>query len=983
EVAYLSGNFEPMEIWAKNVLKHAQTTLDKVKIYEIQITAYASQNRLPEGIKIGLQALKLLGITFPESPNSSDFQKGLEEVMSSSIGKNPSAAINLPEMNDPQKLAMMSILSSLFAPVFISSPELMPLLVLEKVKLSIQSGNSPWSAFAYGVYGVILCGVVGDIESGYQFGSLALSLLDKFNPKAIQARTLDMVEGFVIHWKDHAQEAIAPLQWGYQCGVESGEFEWAGYTAFKICQYSLFIGQELTALEQEMRVWSQDLTRLQQNMGVNLVEVTRQTALNLINPSDNPDHLSGEAIEEERLLPIYLENNNGYGLHYFYLNKLILCYLFEEFDQAIVCADQAAKYLGMVAAALAIPVFHFYDSLSQLALYPYVERSQQDNILEKVAANQAKMGVWAVHAPMNYQHKLDLVAAEICRVQRHKAEAMELYDQAIAQAKANNYIQEEALANELAARFYLDWGKKRVAADYMQEAYYCYARWGALAKTQQLEKKYPQLLSPILQQTESSLSSRTSTQGLTTGTAVTQSSILDLTSAIEASRSLSEELELEPLISKLMHIVLKTAGADHGVLILNNSETWEIAAQCDIENCHLQTLVLNDADSDSLPSGIINTVKRTKQSLLLNTLEQNNDFIADSYFIKHHPKSLLCTPILNQGKLISILYLENNLTVNAFTPERIEVLNLLTAQAAISIENSRLYQNLEVQVQQRTQHLEQTLEQLQQTQTQLIQTEKMSSLGQIVAGIAHEVNNPITFISGNIYHTREYCQDLLDLIAVYQENVPDPNSAIQEKIEEIELEFLKEDLENLLNSMQTGSDRVRKIIIGLRNFSRLDEAEKKEVDIHEGIENTLLILHHRLEANDSYPEIAILKNYGQLPPLNCYANQLNQVFLQILTNAIDILRTFKEQNSPEIKITTELKDSQTVRIQITDNGSGMSENTRERIFDPFFTTKPIGQGTGLGLSMSYQIITEQHSGTITCNSTLGEGSIFTITLPIA
>jgi two-component system NtrC family sensor kinase len=273
-------------------------------------------------------------------------------------------------------------------------------------------------------------------------------------------------------------------------------------------------------------------------------------------------------------------------------------------------------------------------------------------------------------------------------------------------------------------------------------------------------------------------------------------------------------------------------------------------------------------------------------------------------------------------------------------------------------------------------------EQLKQAHLQLVQKEKMAFLGNLVAGMAHEINNPITFIAGNIGHAREYVQDLLDLIDVYAENLPDANAAIEEKIEEIDLEYLREDLDKLFDSMHHGSDRIRKIILGLRNFSRLDEAELKEVDIHEGLENTLMILEHRFQAEDGRDEIAIVKQYGELPLIQCYANQLNQVFLNILSNAIDALTNSSAGQSPEIRLTTKLINRQTVRISIADNGPGISEEIRQKVFDPFFTTKPVGKGTGLGLSMSYQIITEQHQGKLQCISQPGQGTEFMIEIPV-
>lgn len=280
------------------------------------------------------------------------------------------------------------------------------------------------------------------------------------------------------------------------------------------------------------------------------------------------------------------------------------------------------------------------------------------------------------------------------------------------------------------------------------------------------------------------------------------------------------------------------------------------------------------------------------------------------------------------------------------------------------------------------QELEQSLLKLRRTQAELIQKEKMSSLGEIVAGMAHEINNPITFIAGNIGYAREYVGQLLDLLDLYEREFTHPTAVIKDKIEEIDLKYLRDDLEHMFVSMKNGSDRIRNIILSLRNFSRLDEAERKGVDIHDGLENSLLLLEHRLPKGGDVPEIAIVKNYGNLPSVNCYANQLNQVFLHMLTNAIDILTTSQTDGHPEIHITTEMLDEQTARIRIADNGAGMSESVRKKIFDPFFTTKPVGQGTGLGLSVSYQIVTELHKGQLQCYSQPGQGSEFTIDIPI-
>lgn len=271
----------------------------------------------------------------------------------------------------------------------------------------------------------------------------------------------------------------------------------------------------------------------------------------------------------------------------------------------------------------------------------------------------------------------------------------------------------------------------------------------------------------------------------------------------------------------------------------------------------------------------------------------------------------------------------------------------------------------------------------------------MSSLGVLVAGVAHEINNPVNFIHGNLNYVEQYTQDLLRMIKLYEQHHPPNDTVIAALAEEVDLEFLETDLQKIFKSMSIGTDRIRNIVLSLRNFSRLDESELKMVDIHEGIESTLLILQHRLKAQAGKPEIVVVKNYASLPQINCYPGQLNQVFMNILVNAIDALEDLNNKNSNKINpgeknnhyprqilIHTQIINEQWIEITIADNGTGISEATQARIFEPFFTTKPIGKGTGMGMSISYQIIVEKHQGKLICDSTLGKGTKFIIQLPV-
>ncbi|MGH1396558.1 MAG: sensor histidine kinase [Trichormus sp.] len=315
----------------------------------------------------------------------------------------------------------------------------------------------------------------------------------------------------------------------------------------------------------------------------------------------------------------------------------------------------------------------------------------------------------------------------------------------------------------------------------------------------------------------------------------------------------------------------------------------------------------------------------------------------------------------------------------------------LTQQRAQLRSALEIKDNLARIAQKQAKELKQSLKELKETQSQLIQTAKMSSLGQLVAGIAHEINNPVNFIYGNLKYLQEYIHDLMQLVNLYQKHDRNTNPEIETYIQLIDLDFLLDDLPKILHSLQIGSERITEIVLSLRNFSRLDEAEIKNVDIHQGIDSTLLILQNRLKNKTDHPKIEIIKNYGNLPLVECYPGQLNQVFMNIISNAIDALDTSNRERhildkcsvAKQITITTAVLENNCVMIKIADNGLGISEAVKEKLFEPFFTTKPVGKGTGLGLSISYQIIVQKHRGKLKCSSELGKGTEFCIEIPVS
>jgi light-regulated signal transduction histidine kinase (bacteriophytochrome) len=338
----------------------------------------------------------------------------------------------------------------------------------------------------------------------------------------------------------------------------------------------------------------------------------------------------------------------------------------------------------------------------------------------------------------------------------------------------------------------------------------------------------------------------------------------------------------------------------------------------------------------------------------------------------------ILVPLIRRDKLWGLLCIHQCIQPRQWQPSEVQFVTQIAAQLDVALQQAELL----VQSKAQAKKLAATLENLQETQLQLVQTEKMSSLGQLVAGVAHEINNPVNFIHGNVNHVSGYVDDLLNLLESYQQHYPQPPAEIQQQQEDLDLDFLRTDLPKTLTSMKLGTDRIRQIVLSLRNFSRLDQAEMKQVDLHEGIDSTLLILQHRLR-DSANRAIQVVKEYGELPLVECYAGQVNQVLMNLLSNAIDALEENPPADrSPIIRIQTKVLNNQRVAIHIADNGAGIPEHVQPHLFNPFFTTKPVGKGTGLGLSISYQIITEKHKGSLKCLSTPGNGAEFVVEIPI-
>ncbi|BAY10167.1 ATP-binding sensor histidine kinase [Calothrix sp. NIES-2098] len=1002
EAACLNTDFDQLAAWGEVVLQSATSLLDSIKVYEVRMMAFRSQGQFAKAVETGLQGLKLLGVEFPDPPTTTDISTAAQQTKQLWMGRTPISLLDLPVMSDPHQLAAMQIMTTLVSPAYIAKPALLPLLISKQVEMAIQFGNSSIAIFSYADYAVILCGLMGDIDAGYEFGKLALKLLEQYQTNALKSRAYFIVNSFIRHWKEQLNHSIPCLLEGYQSGLETGDWECVALNLDAYSQYSYWSGRELNGLAEEMENYRQVISQVKQEATLKYLECYQQVILNLLGQAEVPYYLQGKVFNVAQILPSLQATSNRTGLFYLHLNQAVLCYLFGEYATASQQAALAEQYSNAVIGYFVVVVRVFYDALIHLANYTDANPEEQLAILERINTHQEKLQNWANYAPFNHQHRWQLVAAERYRVLGKFAEAMEYYDLAIAQAKTHGYVQDEALSNELAAKFYLSWGRQKVAATYMQEAYYCYARWGAKAKTEDLENRYPDLLRIILQQRiqplqmlETLSSSFSPTISVHSSTNLSRSSSTDISSfdfaaILKASQAISGTIQLDELLHKLTQIILQHSGGDRCALILPDSRgQWLVRAIATPETTELCAEPLEG--NPNLPLKLIQYVKNTQEMVMIDELKTNLPVI-DEYLRQRQPKSLLCLPILNQGHIIGILYLKNRSTSSVFTSDRILILNFLCTQAAISLENARLYQDSQIyaqQLEQKSQELQQALQELQQAQLQMIQHEKMSALGNLVAGVAHEMNNPLGFISASLQQAKPTLADITEHLKLYQKALPNPDTEILDRAEEIDLEYSLEDLPKMLDAMVMASERLKNISTSLRTFSRADKDYKVPFNINEGIDSTILILKHRLKANEHRPEILVVTKYDNFQPIECFPGQLNQVFMNILANAIDALdessigKSFEEikLKPHKIIVKTAIEDH-TLKISIADNGPGISEEVKARIFDHLFTTKAVGKGTGLGLAIAQQIVEEKHGGQISVHSVLGEGTEFVIYLPI-
>ncbi|MCB0180951.1 MAG: AAA family ATPase, partial [Anaerolineae bacterium] len=689
EAEFLNGNFAQAEQVFGQLLRHARSKLEQADVHNLKMLQFEIMAKYNEAVRSGQQGLALFAIELPTEPAAKQaaFAAELDQIQRHLERTSIEALINLPVAADPDVKMSMKLLMTMWAPAYIANDhQLAALISATMVRLSLQHGHCEESAYGYVTHGITVGSLLGDYKSGYEFGRLALQVNDDFNDVKLRAKIHHMFSCFVNFWRAPLKTCFQYAKEAYRCGLESGDFAYATYGTFHASWYTLLSGAELSQVDHACQANIAFLTQIKNFSFADAQRVIWQWSVSLQGPTGHPPPLD-PGFDDQAYRTTY--HNEPFFETFYYISKMHLAYVFEDFAEALRMAEQAERVVPSLNGTIWSLALSFYYALTLTALYPTATDAERRDYAAKLTQLRQKMKVWAENAPANFQQKYLLIAAETARINRDHRQAAHYYERAIRLSRDNGFGQDEALACELCAKFWLMRKDDRKAYPFLVDALYAYQRWGAAAKVKDLQERNHALLTHF----EHPLSSSPAAP------ADAGYQDLDLLAVIKAAQALSSEMNLATLLEKLMHIVLENAGAQHGHLILKQDDQWLIKATGRVERDEISIRPdVSIEAGEKLSPAIVNYVARTAENLVISDAAQDSRFSSDPYILHHHPKSILCLPILRQGQVIGVLYLENNLTSAAFTPARVETTQILASQAAISLENARLHEEMKQEI---------------------------------------------------------------------------------------------------------------------------------------------------------------------------------------------------------------------------------------------------------------------------------------------
>ena len=1049
ECEFLTGELMAAEQRLAALSARAKDAIEQATVACLRVDLYVTLDQSARAVAVGLEYLWHLGIEWSPHPTEAEAIREYERIWSQLGNRTIEDLIELPLMRDPASLATLDVLTKLGPPTLHTDPNLFSLVICRAVNLSLEGGNCDGSCFAYVRLGMVAGPRFGDYQAGFRFGRLGHDLVEQRGLKRFEARTYMCFGCFVLPWTRHVQAGRNLLHRALQAANRVGDLTYVAYSGDHLTTNLLAAGDPLFDVQRE----AENVLAFAQKARFGFVIDIAAAQLGLIRTLRGMTPRFGSfddgQFEELQIERRFIGDPDAHAECWYWIRKLQARFFAGDYPAAVEASSRAQSLLWTLVSHFETAEYYFYGALSRAASCDSAPAGERGQLMEALAAHHKQVQAWAEHCPENFENRSALVGAEIARLEGRDVEAMRLYEQAIRSARANGFIHNEALAYELAARFYVARGFQEFARMYLLNARDGYLRWGAAGKVRQLDRLYPHLTAPEGHRPTATI-----------GSPVQQ---VDLASVVKASQAVSSEIVLPQLIERLMTIALENAGADRGLLILPAGDGHLIQAEASSTGDQVEVVLREKSiTGNTCPESLVRYVIRTHESVILDDASRANLFSEDDYLRGLQAKSILCLPLIKQGRLTGLLYLENTLTAHAFTPDRIAVLELLTAQAAISLENTRLYSDLQEReakvrrlvnsniigvyfwelhggiidandtllrmlgcdredlVSGRVRWLDLTppewrdrtaraIKELQTTgslqpfekeyfrkdgsrvpvligsvafdgrrdqgvgfvldlterkraeseareserryreaQAELTHVTRVTTLGELTASIAHEVNQPLAGISSNA----EACLRWLDRRT--------PN-----------LDAARRSVEWIINDC----NRAGEVIQRVRALAKRTNIQKVPIHINDIVDEVISLVQREM----SNHRLSLRKELASgLPMVFVDRIQLQQVIINLVINGIEAMQSVTDRPR-ELTIRSRRDGEQQVLVTVKDGGVGIAAENADRLFSAFFTTKPTGMGMGLSIGRS---IIEAHGGRLWAEANLPHGAAFHFTLPL-
>jgi predicted ATPase/signal transduction histidine kinase/CheY-like chemotaxis protein len=950
ECEYLNGNFDEAERIFNILLGNTSNKIDKANVYNIMVILYTNIGNLEKAIKVGLEGLKLFGIRIPENPGKKSVLVELIKFKWNQRKIKYDEFFVEKELHDLDKIAFLEILTNIGTPAFYSNTKLFALVVLTIINYYLKSGNTSFASPTYIALGTIIGVLLGDYESGYKIGELALLLNEKYNNRRVNCQVLFMFAYFIQHWKKHTMNGIPYFRRAYKLGVESGNIIYSCHSINIMTNYRVILGDNLDEIFLDNAAYEDFIKGSKDPFVINFYFDFRQMYFFLKGLTYNIYTLNNNDYNEDKRLSEIKESRNNLELCNHLYVRILVTYLSGQYDKCYKFSKELDK-LDIPTGTLFVPEHLYYYSLAISAIYKsatLLKKLKSRRILYK---NYRALKKWADHCPENFLHKFYLMSAEMNALYGKKERAMLLYDKAIKYARDSKYLPDEAIANELAAKFYIETGHENIAKMFIAESCSLFQKWGATGKVNQIKEKYPEffIITKIEEKDDSAIFDFTGEKEdifRPESAHITDSSTLDVATILKVSHAISGEIDFDKLLRTIMKIALQNSGAQKAFLILEKDGKLFIEAEGRVEDEEVNIMQSVPVEnSKDISQSIVNFVARTRENIVLNNASDSS--FVDLYILENKPKSILCTNIGHYGKTIpkvnSILYLENNLTISAFTPERLEVLRAISTQFAISLENARLYKEQQTAV------------------------EKLKRLDvlkdEFLSNTSHELKTP-----------------LLGIIGLADSLIEGATGKLSGKT--------RENLSMIISSCKRLSNLVNDILDLSRIKNKDLMLQKKPVSIRQIADMVLVFSKNLIEGKS-----VELKNNIQadLPPGYADGDRLSQILYNLIGNAIKFTEKGEVKISASVLHSSDngagnnLQNNNLMEITVEDTGIGIPENKFSDIFNYFeqadgSISRKYG-GAGLGLSITKELV-ELHGGTIRVESRVGTGSSFIFSLPV-